>query len=73
MKKYDKSAAQILLRWSLQQGFVPLPKSVTSSRIKENAAIYDFELTEEDLKNLTFKERYVASNFDFTTGPLDQW
>ncbi|KAF2711896.1 2,5-diketo-D-gluconic acid reductase A [Pleomassaria siparia CBS 279.74] len=51
-KKYGKTATQILLRWSLQKGFVPLPKSVTKSRIEENAQLYDFELSEEDMKTL---------------------
>ncbi|KAF2737747.1 2,5-diketo-D-gluconic acid reductase A [Polyplosphaeria fusca] len=51
-KKYGKTTSQILLRWSLQQGFVPLPKSVTKSRIEENANIYDFELTDEELQKL---------------------
>lgn len=52
IKKYNKSAAQILLRWSLQMGFVPLPKSVTPSRIQENAEVFDFELSEEEMKGL---------------------
>lgn len=52
VKKYDKTPTQVLLRWSLQKGFVPLPKSVTLSRIEENAEIYDFELTKEDMKTL---------------------
>lgn len=52
VKKYGKTAAQILIRWSLQKGFVPLPKSVTLSRIDENADVYDFELTSEDMKTL---------------------
>lgn len=70
VKKYNKTPAQVLLRWSLQmvsyhsslpphtlanslfQGFIPLPKSVTKSRIEENADIYDFELTTEEMKSL---------------------
>ncbi|KAF2644542.1 Aldo/keto reductase [Massarina eburnea CBS 473.64] len=51
-KKYGKTTSQVLLRWSLQMGFVPLPKSVTKSRIEENAQLYDFELTEEEMKKL---------------------
>ncbi|MDW7658567.1 MAG: aldo/keto reductase [Bacillota bacterium] len=47
-KKYNKTIAQISLRWSLQMGFLPLPKSTTPSRIKENADLFDFELTAED-------------------------
>ncbi|KAK6907226.1 hypothetical protein I203_101216 [Kwoniella mangroviensis CBS 8507] len=51
-KKYEKEVAQVLIRWSLQKGYIPLPKSVTPSRIKSNADVYDFELTEEDMKAL---------------------
>ncbi|RAH66852.1 aldo/keto reductase [Aspergillus aculeatinus CBS 121060] len=51
-QKHGKSPAQIMIRWGLQRGFVPLPKSVTPSRIKENAEVFDFELSEEDMKAL---------------------
>ncbi|QHA35392.1 aldo/keto reductase [Rossellomorea marisflavi] len=47
-----KSAAQVILRWDLQHGVVTIPKSMTESRIKENIDIYDFELTEEQVKTL---------------------
>lgn len=46
--KYDKTVAQIALAWSLSEGFIPLPKSVHEDRIKENMAIFDVSLTEED-------------------------
>ena len=48
-KRYNKTSAQVVLRWSLQKGFLPLPKSVTPKRIKENLAIFDFELSKEDM------------------------
>nr|WP_288826065.1 aldo/keto reductase [uncultured Clostridium sp.] len=48
-EKYEKSIAQICIRWSLQMGFLPLPKSVTKERIEENAHVFDFELTAEDV------------------------
>lgn len=48
--KYGKSIAQICVRWSLQMGFLPLPKSVNEERIKENAEVFDFELSGEDVK-----------------------
>lgn len=48
-EKYDKTVAQTVLRWHLQKGYLPLPKSITPSRIKENAQIFDFELTDADL------------------------
>lgn len=49
-EKYNRSVAQICIRWSLQQGYLPLPKSVTASRIEENIRVFDFELDEEDVK-----------------------
>jgi len=52
-QKYGgRDPAQILIRWSLQKGFVPLPKSATSSRIHSNTNVYDFELSEEDMQKL---------------------
>jgi diketogulonate reductase-like aldo/keto reductase len=69
-KKYQKTAAQVLLRWSLQKGFVPLPKSVTPSRIDENADLYDFELTSEDMDSLATGE-YAPCAWDPTTSELD--
>ena len=50
--KYQKSIGQVVLRWSLEHGYLPLPKSVTPSRIKENLAILDFTLEEEDILQL---------------------
>jgi len=51
-EKYGKSAAQIALRWNFQQGLLPLPKSVTPKRIKENFEIFDFELEEQDMQRI---------------------
>ncbi|KAK8055485.1 hypothetical protein PG993_000712 [Apiospora rasikravindrae] len=62
---------QILIRWSLQKGHVPLPKSVTPSRIKENANVYDFEISQEDMGKLETKE-YSPCAWDPTTSPLDK-
>ncbi|MBP5186359.1 MAG: aldo/keto reductase [Clostridiales bacterium] len=51
-EKYGKSIAQICVRWSLQRGYLPLPKSVTPSRIEENLKVFDFELSDEDVKKI---------------------
>lgn len=49
-KKYDRTIAQICIRWSLQRGYLPLPKSVTPSRIEENLRVFDFSLSDEDVQ-----------------------
>lgn len=49
-KKHGKTSAQVAIRWSLQKGYNPLPKSVTTSRIIGNIDVFDFELTDEEVK-----------------------
>lgn len=54
--KYQKSVGQVCLRWSLQMGWIPLPKSANPARVKENTEVFDFELAPEDVEfiaNLT--------------------
>ncbi|ODV95886.1 hypothetical protein PACTADRAFT_49326 [Pachysolen tannophilus NRRL Y-2460] len=60
-KKYNKTPAQILLRWSLDSGFITLPKTVTEKRMVENLDIFDFELEKEDFKSLTHDDQYWIS------------
>ncbi|MDD3106772.1 MAG: aldo/keto reductase [Bacilli bacterium] len=48
-QKYNKTVAQICIRWSYQMGFLPLPKSITPARIEENLNIFDFALSQEDM------------------------
>lgn len=66
-KKYGKSPAQILVKWSLTAGFVTLPKSVHKERIQDNFDIADFELTPEDFKNLGDPKEYGITGWDPTT------
>jgi diketogulonate reductase-like aldo/keto reductase len=51
-EKYGKTPAQIVLRWDLQHGVVTIPKSVREARIRENADLFDFELSAEDMAKL---------------------
>ncbi|KAK0648072.1 aldo-keto reductase-like protein [Cercophora newfieldiana] len=55
-KTYGKTPAQVLIRWSLQNGFVPLPKSNKKARIIANAEVFDFEIGEDDMRRLHTKE-----------------
>ena len=54
--KYNKSVAQLCIRWCLQNNTLPLPKSVTASRIKENTEIFDFVISNEDMKTINAME-----------------
>lgn len=51
-KKYEKSVAQILIRWSIQHDFIVLPKSSNPDRIRENADVFDFEISAGDMMEL---------------------
>ena len=51
--KYNKSVAQICLRWIIQQQVIAIPKSTTPSSIKENIEIFDFALAEEDMESIS--------------------
>lgn len=51
-QKHAVSPNQVLIRYSLQKGWVPLPKSDTPERIEKNADVFGFELDEEDMKRL---------------------
>jgi aldehyde reductase len=48
-KKYNKTAAQVVLRWLVQRGIIAIPKSVHKHRLEENISIFDFELSQEDM------------------------
>lgn len=50
--KYRKSAAQVCVRWVMQHGILPLPKTVNPGRMAENADVFDFELTAEEMRTI---------------------
>lgn len=59
--KYGKTSAQVCLRWALQHGVVPLPKTVTPARMMENADLFDFELSGADME--------LINNLSISGGP----
>ncbi len=59
--KYGKSPAQIIIRWNIQEGIVPIVKANQKSHIKENIDVFDFELTDKDIEYLnSMNERYSS-------------
>ncbi|SYX86297.1 aldo/keto reductase [Paenibacillus alvei] len=68
--KHNKSIAQVILRWDLQNGVVTIPKSTKEHRIVENANVFDFELTKEEMEiidglNQNHRVGPDPDNFDF--------
>ena len=62
--KYGKSVAQVCIRWCLQYGALPLPKSMTPSRIVENSQVFDFELSAEDMATIAARPDFGYSGHD---------
>ncbi|AOQ22967.1 Glyoxal reductase [Moorella thermoacetica] len=65
-KKYDKTVAQVILRWLVQRGIVTIPKTVHKERMIENISIFDFELSQEDMDKIatldTKKSLFLSHN-----------
>jgi len=71
-KKYGKTPAQICLRWAVQRGTIPLPKSVNPDRLRSNISVFDFSLTQEEMlliKSIDKNFRYLRP-FDWYGIPL---
>ncbi|KAF5871190.1 putative aldo-keto protein [Botrytis fragariae] len=65
-KKYSCSPAQLLVKWSLQHGYVPLPKSVTKERIISNGDVDGFEIEDGDVKEMDGLDEYLVTDWDPT-------
>ena len=63
-KKYNKSVAHLCIRWCMQNGTLPLPKSITPSRIADNLEVFDFEISEEDMKTINQMEYFGGSGLN---------
>jgi 2,5-diketo-D-gluconate reductase A len=56
-RKYNKSPAQVMIRWQLQEGLVVIPKSVTPERIRDNIDVFHFELDDTDMQRIAELDR----------------
>ena len=69
--KYGKTISQLILRWHIQNGVIPVFRSLNAMRQKENMNIFDFEILNEDMQridslNINSRLRYDPDNCDFT-------
>ena len=71
--KYNKSIAQVVLRWLTQRGVVAIPKSVKKERMKENINIFDFELTTQDMEAIKTLDTKESSFFDHRDPAMVKW
>ena len=62
--KYGKSAGQVILRWLIQRNITVIPKSVHQKRMAENIAVFDFELTQEEMQSIAGLDRNESQFFD---------
>lgn len=63
-KKYNKSVAQICLKWCLQNEVIPLPKSENEERMKQNLELFDFQISNKDMDTINNMECFARSNMD---------
>lgn len=63
-QKYNKSVAQICLKWCLQNEVIPLPKSKNKERMKQNLDIFDFKITNEDMDTINNMKFFAGSDMD---------
>lgn len=71
--KYNKTVAQVVLRWLTQRGIVAIPKSVHKERIKENFNIFDFDLAPEDMEAIATLDLKTSSFFDHRDPEIIKW
>lgn len=71
--KYNKSVAQIILRWLIQRGVVVIPKSVRKERILENFQVFDFELTPEDMQSIATLDTKESCFFSHRDPKMVAW
>lgn len=72
-KKYNKTIAQVILRWLTQRGVVAIPKTVRKARMEENFNIFDFELSAEDMEAIKTLDTGNSSFFDHRDPAMVKW
>lgn len=72
-KKYGKTAAQVMLRWNIQNGVIVIPKSTHIERMKENLAVFDFSLSSEDMEKIDALDTAKSAFFSHQDPEMVEW
>jgi 2,5-diketo-D-gluconate reductase A len=72
-EKHGKSIAQVVIRWLTQRGVVAIPKSVRRERMAENFDVFDFDLTDEDMRSIATLDTGTSSFFDHRDPAMVKW
>jgi len=72
-KKYNKSIAQVIIRWLIQRGVVAIPKSVHKERMDENFNVFDFVLSADDMESIKTLNTSKSSFFDHRDPVMVKW
>lgn len=71
--KYNKTIAQVILRWQLQRGIVVIPKSTHKERMAQNLDVFDFTLTDEDMQDIAALDTKTSSFFSHQDPAIVEW
>lgn len=71
--KYNKTVAQVIMRWQLQRGIVVIPKSTHKERMAQNLDVFDFTLTDEDMQDIAALDTKTSSFFSHQDPAIVEW
>lgn len=72
-EKYNKTVAQVILRWLIQRGIVAIPKTIRKERMLENINVFDFKLSQDDMEKITILDKKESAFFSHRDPEIVKW